>query len=328
MGKNNDSTVRDDVIEVGGGEFRRVKNGLDETQVIPFINDIISQRDALIQREEHLSSLTKLAEKTISEADNLATEIKEETVKQAESDAAEILAKAEEQAQQMIEEKRTEIIDSATEEAAAIKAEAERNAELLLENQRNKIQPELSNFVHQLSSHLLAELERLTQQAVSLGAELEQKLSQLDEGNDTVPEDVDEIPDNFMGLMQTVDQKDSDEHDERVALIADDLDTTSEGEPQWELEILPPMDIMKVMAVVTHLDSIPEVEKTEIIPRSDKPSIVVFLREPIQLNDIMKDIPEVTQVIESVDDAENANGWPKKLQIELSGQTTVSQEGK
>ena len=136
-----------------------------------------------------------------------------------------------------------------------------------------------------------------------------------------------EIPDDFMGLMQNMDQKDNDEPDEKMALVADDLDaTTSESEPHWELEILPPMDIMKVMAVVTHLDSIPEVEKTEIIPRSDKPSIVVFLREPIQLANIMKEIPEVTQVIE--EDTEDPNGWPKKLQIELSGQTTVSQEGK
>lgn len=79
------------------------------------------------------------------------------------------------------------------------------------------------------------------------------------------------------------------------------------------------------MGVVTYLDGLPEVEKTEIIPRSDKPSIVVFLHEPIQLADILRALPEVTQVIEDATETADSNGKPKKLQIELAGKTTVSQ---
>ncbi|HEY93051.1 MAG TPA: hypothetical protein G4O17_04840, partial [Dehalococcoidia bacterium] len=75
-----DNGAKGAIIGLGGGEFRRVKNGLDEAQVTSYINELISQRDILIQREEHLSSLTKLAEKTVAEADKLAENIKAESI--------------------------------------------------------------------------------------------------------------------------------------------------------------------------------------------------------------------------------------------------------
>ena len=328
MGKNSVKDFRDNVIELGGSEFRRVKNGLDEDQVASFMNELIGQRDALMKREEHLSSLTKLAEKTVTEADRLAEEIKEEATEQAKAETAVLMAKAEEQTQQMIEEKRTEIISIANEEAAAVKAEAERRAETLLENQRKKIQPELINFVHQLSSQLVSELDNFKNQVVALEVELEHKLSQPAEEASIVTMEAEEIPDEFLGLIRTSDKTNTGEPKEKVSVLADDMDTTTyEGEPEWELEILPPMDIMKVMGVVTHLDSLPEVEKTEIIPRNDKPSIVVFLREPLQLIEVIKTLPEVAHIKEDATDVSGTNGKPKKVQIELSEKTVPKEDG-
>ena len=54
--------------EICGWEIMRVNNGLDEAQVGSIISELVSQRDSLIQQTEHLSSLTKLAEKTVTEA--------------------------------------------------------------------------------------------------------------------------------------------------------------------------------------------------------------------------------------------------------------------
>ena len=76
MGRNSD---KNGFVELGGYEFRRVSNGLDEAQVKSSINKLISQRDKFRQHAEHLSSLSKLAEKTVAEADKLAEEIKTET---------------------------------------------------------------------------------------------------------------------------------------------------------------------------------------------------------------------------------------------------------
>ncbi len=326
MGKNDNKDVSDAVIELGGSEFRRVKNGLDEAQVTSFINELINQRDKLIQREEHLSSLTKLAEKIVTEADRLADEIKIEAMERIEAETAEMTAKAELQAQQMAEEKQAEIMNTANEQAAAIKAEAEQKAASLLENERERIQPELSNFVHRLSSQLLSELESLKQQVATLEVEFEHKLSQPAEEISIVTMEADERPDEFQELIRTIDQTNTDEPEEKVAVLADDLATTTyEGEPDWELEISPPVDIMQIMKVVTYLDNLPEVERTEIIPQNDRPSIIVFLRESIRLIDMLRTLPEVTQVKEDTNHTAGTNGKPMKAQIVLSERTAPNE---
>jgi len=303
MGNNSD---KDGFVELGGTEFRRVKNGLDEAQVASSISELISQRDKFRQNEEHLSSLTKLAEKTVTEADELAEEIKTEAKEQAKTEASAIITKAEEQAQRIIEEKRTEIINIATEQAEAIKTEANQEAELLLEDQKEKIQLELSNSGHQLYSHLLSELESLKQQVVGLEEGFEHKLLHPAEETSTVTIGQDEKSNEFMKLIQTEDRE-------------------STGEPDWELEILPPIDITKIMGVVTYLDGLPEVESTEIIPETDSPSIIVFLREPINLIDVMRTLPEVAQVKEDMTDTGGANTKPRKVQIVLKEKTVLDE---
>jgi cell division septum initiation protein DivIVA len=288
-------------------KFKRAKNGLDEEQVVSFINELISQQDILLQHEEHLSSLTKLAEKTVTEADKLAEEIKAKATERAKDEANAIIAREEEQAQQIIEEKRAEIMNIVTEKAAAIEAEAEREAELLLENQEKKIKHELGNFAHQLYSHLLSELESLKQQVVGLEEEFDHnELPPPTEETSTVTIEQDERRDEFVELIQTEDRE-------------------STGEPDWELEILPPIDITKIMGVVTYLDSLPEVESTEIIPETNSPSIIVFLREPINLIDVMRTLPEVAQVKEDMTDTAGANTKPRKVQIVLLGETVLDE---
>ena len=174
------------IVELWGQEFNVVSKGLDETQVVSFVSALIGERDTLIQRAEHLSSLTRLAEKTIVESDRLAEEIEKEAVDQAKAEASAIVAKAEEQAQQIIEEKRAEIVTAATEEAEAIKASAEREAKLLIEDYRRNIQPELRDTAQRVYNQLHSQLESLKQQVTTLNVEFEQKLSQSVEEMSTV----------------------------------------------------------------------------------------------------------------------------------------------
>ena len=302
------NTAKERVIELGGCKFRRVKSGLDEAQVASFINELINQRDTVLQAQEHLSSLTKLAEKTVVEADKLAQEIKTEATEQAKVEATAVIAKAEEQAQQMIEEKRSEIVAVANEEAVAIKAEAERKAKVLRENEKRNIQGELSNFVHRVCSQLLSELESLKEQVVALQVESGHKLSQPEEETGPATLAAGEINDEFLELIQATDQ-------------------TNTEEPEWELEILPPIYITKMMDVVTYLDQLPEVENTEIIPRiPDRPSIAVYLRESIDLIEVLRTLPDVAQVKEDVTDNAGADGKPRKVQIVLSRETMPQED--
>jgi len=89
-----------DYARLDGREFEIVKQGLDIDQIKEFIEELRAERDKLLdecnmlkQREEHYKSLTRLAEKTVMEADKLASEIK-----------AEMMQKAVEEADQMREE--------------------------------------------------------------------------------------------------------------------------------------------------------------------------------------------------------------------------------
>jgi hypothetical protein len=104
------------------------------------------------------------------------------------------------------------------------------------------------------------------------------------------------------------------------------------SKPQWEVEILPPFDIAKIMEVVSFLDQLPEVANTEmIVPQIDTPSILVFLRESIDFINVLQTIPAVAHLEEVTTDKDATNGepgkGPRKVRISLSGNTT-SQEKK
>jgi hypothetical protein len=92
------------------------------------------------------------------------------------------------------------------------------------------------------------------------------------------------------------------------------------GKPQWEVEILPPFDISKIMEVVSFLDQLPEVANTEmIVPQIDMPSILVFLHKPMNVVDVLQKIPAVANVEEVTPKTAAANGKPRKARISLSG---------
>jgi hypothetical protein len=96
--------------------------------------------------------------------------------------------------------------------------------------------------------------------------------------------------------------------------------------PQWEVEILPPFDISKIMEVVSSLDQLPEVANTEmIVPQIDMPSILVFLHKPMNVVDVLQKMPAVDHVEEVPTDISATNGKPRKVRIGLS-QNTTSQE--
>jgi len=81
------------------------------------------------------------------------------------------------------------------------------------------------------------------------------------------------------------------------------------------------------MEVVSFLDQLPEVANTEmIVPQIDMPSILVFLRESINLVDVLQTIPAVAHVEEVTTDKAATDGepekGPRKVRISLSGNTT------
>ena len=393
---------KDDVTVLGGHEFDRVKNGLDEAQVASFIDELTKERDKLAQPQDHIASLNRLAEVTVVEADKLATQVKTEAAEQAKAESTAIIDKAKEQAREMAEKKIAEAVEIANEKANAIKAKAEEEAVLLLENEKIKIRGELHNLVNQQFGYMLEELESLKKQAAAVQADFDNKLSEPGEEDSTAAVEIAEESDAIAAKIaeerdaaaveiteesDTIVAKIAEERDaaaakiveeidvaavkiteERDAVAAEERDTivTEEskapdehpepsqatnhieksfelsklfesgdkpelGKPQWEVEILPPFDIAKIMEVVSFLDQLPEVANTEmIVPQIDMPSILVFLRESMNLVDVLQTIPAVAHVEEVTTDKAATNGepgkGPRKIRVSLSGSTTPQEK--
>ncbi len=317
------------LIELWGHEFKRSKSGLDEEQVASFVNELVSERDTLLKRQEHLASLSALAERTVAEADNVAKQIKEEADEQAKAEANAIMARAEEQVQQIIEEKRAEAIAVAEKEAEAIKADARRQADALLKERTRQVQLELRDTAQRLYGELLSQLESLKQQVTVLEANYGETIASfqpLRPDDPAVIEDENSLnagtaaeisPGAGSIILGEALETDTGELEKGVPVSAESQQMTEYG-VEVKLEIMPPIDISKIMGIMTHLDSLPEVETTELVPLTDKPLIMVAMREPMQLIEILKTLPEVGQVQEVADGDEGS-----KVEITLSDNSAI-----
>jgi hypothetical protein len=101
---------------------------------------------------------------------------------------------------------------------------------------------------------------------------------------------------------------------------------TNGYEEKVELEFLPPADLLQILEIDRFLESLPEVQATEIIPIEDKPVITVFLRESISLVDTLNTLPEVSLVKEDTNGEFTNNGGDaqdedksRKILVTLSG---------
>ena len=156
----------------------KIKNdGIADGEVLSFVNELLDQRDTFSQRQEHLLSLTKLAEKTIIEADKLAEDIRREILDKAKADASRITAEAEERAQKVSAE--------AEERAQKVSAEAEARAQQVIAEAEERAQQVIAE-TEERAQHIIKEKETeivalATEQAAAVRAEAEREAELLRE---------------------------------------------------------------------------------------------------------------------------------------------------
>jgi hypothetical protein len=292
------------IFELGGYIIKRAELGLDQEQVTSIINQLLSQRDALLKRQEHLLALSQLAERTVAEADELARKFKREAEEKAEAEAKALLTKAEEQAQQMIELKVAEAMASAQKEAANIRADAEKQSEALLKERAQRLQSQMRDVARQLCHEMLTQAESFKQQIGAFETNFEQELSELErlsyqeipkQDDHTTTETKSEVINEARTPTNTLKQSTTEGYEERVVL-----------------EILPPRDLEEIGRIKTYLESLPAVKMTELLNFTDKTVIEVFLAERTDLTEKLRDLPQVEYA------EEVTNGDRKKIQVRLS----------
>jgi vacuolar-type H+-ATPase subunit H len=312
--------TKSSVLELAGYVIKRTDLGLDQEQVTSIINQLLSQRDTLLKRQEHLLALSQLAERTVAEADELARKLKGEAEEQAEAEAKAILTKAEEQAQQMIELKVAEAMASAQTEAANIRADAEKQAGALLTEKAQKLQSQMRDVARQLCHQMLTQAESLKQQIGAFEANFEQELSELEKfsfpenpkhGDHTTTETESAVINETLPSTDTLNQSTTSETKKETS----PPETVPEAEGYEEravVEILPPRDLDEIGRIKTYLEGLPEVKMTELLNFTDRTVIEVFLAERTDLTEKLHQLPQVEYA------EEVADGDHKKIQVRLS----------
>ena len=338
-------------ITLLGREFNIVKNGLSEAEVVMFITELAEKQDALTQRQSHLSSLTRLAEKTVVEADNLVEDIKREATEKANAEAAHIIAEAQAGAAQIYEKKRIEIVAGATEEAEAIKASAKKQAEAIKASATGQAEAIKASAMEEAeaikaSATEQAEASRtgaLQEAQLMLAREKEKSRIEVKEMAQRAYKqlllDIENIKGQVASFETDIDQQMASSTEGTAEMAAEiryamldefsgiaqtgdhrDAGEKSAGEPDWALEFPPGTDIMGALEIVNHLDKMSQIEKTEIITKDNGLTVVVFMREDMHLPDVLAAFPQVAQVKHNGTSSSHQLK-PRKVSLFLSAKT-------
>jgi len=298
--------------------------------------------------EQAKAESTAITDKTREQARQMMEKKIAEAVEIANEKANAIKAKAEEEAALLLENERNKIrgelrnlvnqqfgymleeLESLKQRAAAVQADFGNKLSAPRED-NSAVTAEIAKE----SDTIVAE-ER-DSAAVKIAEESDTIVAEIAEESDTlVAEEKDAIvAEESKALDEHPEPSRATDHIEKSLDLSKLLDFEDQAElskPQWEVEILPPFDIAKIMEVVAFLDQLPEVANTEmIVPQIDMPSILVFLRESMNLVDVLQTVPAVANVEEVTTGTAATNGepgkGPRKVRISISGNTT-SQEKK
>jgi RNA binding exosome subunit len=275
------------ILEFRGYLFKRVKSGLDENQVTDIIEKILNEKDELAKRQGHLSSLMKLAEKTISEADNMAEQIKKEAE-----------AKAKEEAKQLLDTMIAEAMDNVNKQAETLKQGALVEAQEILKKRADELQTKLNQSAQQLCQRMMVQTESLAQELASLKADLEHEASTLPESA------VISIAENTgVSLSTKTDKVTPPTTKESGHIVYTNL---------VEVEILPPRDADEINKLRTFLNELPGIQAEPAVNYVDKTSMKVHTNNEINLTQALSEQHYIKQVFE-----ENENG-NHKLKVSLS----------
>ena len=279
---SNSGSPADEVLHIGERVFRKTKLGLAEEEVRSYIEELIGQRNALSKRQEHLAGLTELAEKTIIEANNLSQLMMKKSAEQAKAEADKILAKAAQDGELIVKKKKDEAKTAAEKEAATILAEAHGYAATIREEQLNGIRAEATNLAKKLQNELITNIENVKKQVQSIGIK----------------------PETVTASSHAIPAARGDSKDRPGPVLSEgEKGVLRERIPWLEIEIMPPMDIEKIMEFISHLESLHTVKTTDLLPETPNPLIRVFLNEPSPLAEILREFPEVEKVVELTDTA-------------------------
>jgi hypothetical protein len=297
MGSNKNLTLD----QLTGHSVREALSELDDKQVLNLFQQLIDEREALIKRQEHLVSLSRLSEKTIAAADEVAHQIKEEAKNQAEAHASTILTEARTNAELLLADSRNQAINSVRSDLLAARGKYLTEFDEFSAKSISEFETKITSAVESVTASMIAYSEALKNQFSTFKKELETKLGELEatsfnENPDTAPAAV---------VTPSLQEKEP----EAMA-----------GREMRIVEILAPRDKDRIDGVRAHLDLLDDVIETNIKHLVDRTLIEVTLMKPMDLTHVMSDWPEVEMVQDMLIEGKN------RTQVMLGVETEIAEE--
>ena len=166
-----------------GKEFKTVKRGLDEKQVVDFVNDLVAQ---------HGAALDPLLETTVTDAEQLAASIKMKAQQEAETEAERIINQAKQEVQEIklsaeiateanlaTEKEAEDILSTVKKKTEIIEAEAKQRTLLYLLRAREEIEKQIREDYKRAYTRLSSSLQDLMSEGQNIEVELKNKRTML-----------------------------------------------------------------------------------------------------------------------------------------------------
>jgi vacuolar-type H+-ATPase subunit E/Vma4 len=292
---------------------------LDDHQMVSLVQQLIDERDALLKRQEHLVSLSKLWEKTIAEAEIIAEQVKEDARKQADEEKNKILEEARAAADKRLNDHISSSDNQAKEGVLSVKQKLQQEFSAISEESLKSFETRLAEIADHINTTCASELDTLKKQSDAFRKELEEKFAGFEiqgfpptetlnppviQANNpgTDPVNTTNATDNTISMQNLPEREANDIREQRI------------------IEILPPRDKERIDYVRNHLNFLEEVIQTEIQHLVDRTFIVVALSKHLDLAQMMSEWSEVERAQEVV--VENQT----RIQISLGVEKEIAQE--
>jgi membrane protein involved in colicin uptake len=183
LGRNTENTKKQK-RQLWEREFDIVKEGLDEKQVISFIDNLIIQYKA--SQQASAASLRSIIQKAVADAEQIAASIKMKARIEAQDEAVSIVSQAKQEAEEI--KRRTEIetqkdseeiLSSSNRKAEITEVEAKQKALLFLLRAKEEIEHELRDEYKNAHSRLSSSLQVILNEGQNIVTELKDKRERL-----------------------------------------------------------------------------------------------------------------------------------------------------
>jgi len=287
---------------------RALEKSDSNDEILAVVEEIVSERDELLRRQTHLHSLARLVEKTVSDADDLAAEVKKEAEDAAQAKAKEIMAQAEATSRAMLEDTRARGLSETQSEISAMRAAAEEDLKSQLKEWTSKLQAQVKETAESLRSEMLVQVEESKRRFDVFEVDLGKVLSSLC-SNAPAAYSADG-PGVDGGTSRT---KADDGRGAGPAEVAPAAETdakkpvppvspaTDSGASVVDVEILPPRDKGTIDNIAAYLNGLDEVLTVQTRHLADKTVLEVELRLPLDIAAKLSDMPQVEQVRQFAD---------------------------